>query len=361
MKVVAVSDVTLGYGTPQLPLLTRSLVEHYRGEGEIVEPAQPESPPRHELFPGIRIRRIGLSTHPHSERGRQEYIRRATGLVDGLDPDVLVIACTYSLPVLFRLKRRPKQVIYYATESISFYGPFDEDMNRLTDGLVDLVIFPEENRAAIAVRQFGFESAKKVVMYNVTRPLSPTPPLPRSQRNGRLVYAGTLHLEQTLARYFLYKKMLRVPVDLFGQLKMSLAEREQFLIGLTGAARYRGYVTARELDEVRRAYMYSIVMWNPLNENQLYAAPNKMFESIADGVPPICAPHPQCKLILNRYRCGILMPDWSFEGFYSGIQQAKRMLSNGGWEEMAGNCARATSEELNWEQQFSKVRKHLLG
>jgi hypothetical protein len=359
MKVVAVSDVTVGYGTPQLPLLTRSLAEHYRGSAQIVEPAQPEAPPRHELFPGIRVHRIGLSTHPHSELGRQEYVWRATGLVDDLDPDVLVICCTYSLPVLFRIKRRPNRVIYHATESIGFYGRFDCEMNRRIDGLVDLVIFPEENRGAIAVKQFGFHAPKKVIAYNVTRPLSAAPPLLRGQRNGRLLYAGTLDLERTLARYFLYEKMLRVPVDLFGPLTMNPAERKQFLGGLTGAGRYRGYVPAQELDELRRSYMYSIVMWNPSNENQLYAAPNKMFESIADGVPPICAPHPQCKLLVNRYGCGVLMPDWSFDGFYSGIQQAKRMLRNGGWDEMTANCTRAAREELNWERQFNKIRVHL--
>jgi len=30
-----------------------------------------------------------------------------------------------------------------------------------------------------------------------------------------------------------------------------------------------------------KAYCYSIVAWNPDNENQLYAAPNKFFEPIA--------------------------------------------------------------------------------
>jgi hypothetical protein len=34
-----------------------------------------------------------------------------------------------------------------------------------------------------------------------------------------------------------------------------------------------------------KAYCYSIVAWNPDNENQLYAAPNKFFEPIADGIP----------------------------------------------------------------------------
>ena len=34
-----------------------------------------------------------------------------------------------------------------------------------------------------------------------------------------------------------------------------------------------------------KAYCYSIVAWNPDNENQLYAAPNKFFEPIADSIP----------------------------------------------------------------------------
>ena len=67
--------------------------------------------------------------------------------MEQLQPDILVVFCTYAIPVLFKLKIRPRFVIYYAVELTSSYGRIDIDMGRNLDGLVDLVIYPEENRA----------------------------------------------------------------------------------------------------------------------------------------------------------------------------------------------------------------------
>jgi glycosyltransferase involved in cell wall biosynthesis len=120
-----------------------------------------------------------------------------------------------------------------------------------------------------------------------------------------------------------------------------------------------GVVASSELARLRKAYCYSIVAWNPDNENQLYAAPNKFFESIADGIPPIAAPHPQCKLILDRYRCGILMGDWSFDSFTRAIRKAMDMLGTLDWEDMVSNCGRAVAAELTWDAQFDRLKQYL--
>ena len=151
MKIAVVSDVTIGYGSPQVPLLAGSLREHYGAASsvDIIEPAQPELAPRHGQFPAFTIHRVATADHPHSPVGRTEYVWRAAKLVNRLKPDVLVISCTYCLPVLFRLNRRPRKVIYYSIESIPFYGEFDVEMNRKVAPLLDVVIFPEENRAVL--------------------------------------------------------------------------------------------------------------------------------------------------------------------------------------------------------------------
>jgi glycosyltransferase involved in cell wall biosynthesis len=347
MLVAAVSDVSIGYGTPQLPLLTRSIMDHYSAPGAIVEPAQPECPPRHHLFPGIDVRRVNTMVHPHSEQGRQEYIWRASEVLDSLKPDTLIICCTYALPVLFRMRHRPRQVIYYSVELIPFYGPFDEEMNRMLEGRVDMVIFPEENRAVNEVRRYGFHGIRKVIVYNTSkRRAEIADPLPASARNHRILYSGALDPEATFARYYLSEK-ITTGIDLFGNLKMNEADRRSYMQILTGNVRYRGFISADELARVRPTY------------NQLFAAPNKFFDAIGDGVPPICAPHPQCKLLIERYDCGILLEDWSFEGFVDTLQRAAALAGSPEWERLAANCRRATECELNWDTQFEKVRKFL--
>lgn len=359
MKIAAVSDVTLGYGTPQLPLLASSLERHYEGEVHVVEPVQPEAPPRHDLYPSFRITGVATGEHPHSLIGRTEYIWRAAKEINRIAPDVLVICCTYSLPVLFKLKKRPRKVIYYSVESIPAYGRFDVELNRRAAPLLDLILFPEENRAAFEIERCGFPKVPKTVLFNVSNRVRDTPvPLDRLMRNGRILYSGTISRAQTFANYYLSEKLYKVPIDMFGPVKRQKKESD-FVEGLGGDVRYGGFLTSAELAERRPRYSYSIVAWNPDTENQHYAAPNKFFESIAAGVPPIAAPHPQCKLILDRYECGILLADWSFDAFVSGLRRAMDLYPTAAWQKMVANCSRAVERELNWDAQFNKVLPYL--
>jgi glycosyltransferase involved in cell wall biosynthesis len=361
MRILAVSDVTMGYGTPQLPLLTSSLAEHYRGEGWILEPVQPDLSPRHGLFPHLRMESCPSTFHPHTQQGRQEYLWRASQRVNELKPDVLVICCTFCLPVAFRLNYRPRKVVYYSVESIPFYGAFDEEMNRHTGPLVDIVIFPEENRALNEINRYGFREAVKLVLYNATNRRDWPAPLPADERNGRILYAGTISPSQTYAGYYVNREMANLPVDLYGPLKfLAESDREAFLRDLQPGMRYRGYVDARELSAIRRLYITSLVMWNPSNENQYYAAPNKFFDSIADGVPPVAAPHPQCKLLIERYQCGLLTADWELESVQAALRRIVELYKRRAeWERMVENCRRAVCQELNWDTQFAKVIPHL--
>jgi glycosyltransferase involved in cell wall biosynthesis len=357
-RIVAVSDVTVGYGSPQLPLLVESLARRYGAPATIIEPAQPELPPMHASFPDLAIRRIVTAEHPHSTLGRMEYVWRAARLVNELGPEIFVICCTYCLPVAYRLKQRPKKVIYYSIESIPFYGDFDIEMNRRAAPLLDVVIFPEENRAVLEIGRCGFPGVAKTVLYNVSGTgLQPVHNMPR---NGRILYSGTISRTQTFADYYLSDKARSLPVDMYGSVRASSqAERDALRDQLTAAGRYRGVLHAAELAETRKLYAYSIVAWNPDNENQLYAAPNKFFEAITDGVPPIAAPHPQCKLLLDRYRCGILMADWSFDAFLKALRKAVDLYGGPEWQEMVANCARAVESELTWDAQFHKLRPYL--
>lgn len=359
MKVVAISDVTLGYGTPQLPLLAESLKEHYTAAACVVEPVQPELAARHDLFPDFEFCSIATGEHPHGIAGRNEYIWRAAKEVNRLQPDVLLICCTYCLPVVFKLKRRPRKVIYYSVESIPAYGEFDIEMNRRAAPLLDAVIFPEENRAAIETERCGFPGVPKLVLFNVSNRRQGAPaPLARAMRNGRVLYAGTISRTQTFAGYYLSANVRSLPIDMFGPIKQSKDEPD-FVESLAGDVRYGGYLPGADLAVLRPRYAYSIVSWNPDVENQLYAAPNKFFESIAAGVPPIAAPHPQCKLILERYNCGILLPDWSLEAFEAGLRQAMELYPTRAWETMVENCRAAVNREVHWEAQFAKVTLYL--
>lgn len=359
MRIACVSDVCLGYGSPQITDLVVGLCEYYGADSLVVEPHRAELPPRHNALPRLRIRRTKNVFSPYSDPGRVEYVLEAASIIREYQPDLLVVACTFCLPVLFKLRKRPRFVIYYSYESIPFYGPFDVEMNRHLEGMVDLVIFSEENRAVREVGRFGFKGAAKAILYNCPNvdDLHPTPP---GSRNGRIIYFGTIDPVMTLADYYTEPGVQKFPIDLYGPIRAgSDWDRQRFLDKLGGQIRYCGQLDRRELESVRKQYAYSLVIWNPSVENQLYAAPNKFFESIADGIPPIAAPHPQCKMVIERYGCGLLISDWSLTEFCRALERALRMYGGTKWREMVGNCERAARRELNWRHQFEKLKPHL--
>ncbi len=357
--VVAVSDVSVGYGSPQIPMLVRDIARHYGGSAVIVEPDQSGMTPL-ETIEGCRVERIHTAYNPHSTPGRLDYVVEAAKRVNELRPDVLVIVCTFCLPVLLKLRRRPPVVVYASIESVSAYSPFDYDLNRSIADWIDVVIYPEKNRAQLDMPRCGFQGKPVAIMLNATN--SPdVSPTAASKRNGAILYAGTLDPARTNTNYFFDKPVDTLPIDVYGALRAGSDAyfKRKLVDAAARGVRYQGLVPAAELAKKRASYAYSIVMWAPTNENQRFAAPNKFFEAIGDGVPPIVTPHPQCEELITRYECGLLIDDWSPVAFNAALQRATALYRTAAYERMVDNCARAASRDLNWETQVDKLRRLL--
>lgn len=361
IKIVGVSDVSVGYGSPQIPRLIGSLAEHYDSTALILEPDQSDKQPLKTPPHRCHLERVRTAAHPHTELGRRQFVAATTRRLNALRPDVLVLFCTYTLPVLAGLRRKPRFTIYHSLESILSYGPLDVRLNGHLANQIDLVIFPEENRARLDGQRCGLLHRPMLVMYNV-RNERRFEPSPVAGRTDKLLYSGTLDRDQTLAEYFLRPELAGVPMDIYGQ--TTGRDRDGLKAALraaSGAVRYHGYVPAATLDGVRGQYGYSIVLWAPNNENQYYAAPNKFFDAIADGIPPIVAPHPQCKLFIDRYGCGILMDDWGFPAFLKAVKRARSLFGTSEYDRMVAGCGRAVEREVNWPAQFEKLTPRLPG
>src|SRR5438093_8204074 len=274
----------MGFGSPQIPALVRSMRERYRIDDiVIIEPDEPDRKAAAAQFADLRLMRIHSAAHPHSPIGRVEYVTQASHVIDELRPDILIVATTFALPVLFRLRRRPSFVLYYQLEPVEPYGRMDMRMNRGIAGMVDLVIYPEENRAARDIQLFGDREKPFAVMYNCA-PYEGPPPIAPGKRESRLVYYGTVEEGRTFAEYFLDERMRDIPLDIFGRVTGPNARATRDALStLAGHVRYLGNLDARTLAERRIAYAYSIVAWNPIDPAHWAAAPNKFFESIAAG------------------------------------------------------------------------------
>ncbi|MBV9122947.1 MAG: hypothetical protein JO112_06305, partial [Planctomycetes bacterium] len=174
-RLVGISDVSLGYGSPQLPALMGSLLNHYApAQAWILEPDQSERPARHDLFPEIHFRRLNTRFSPFTMGGMIEYNLRAVRLLEELAPDLVVVTSSATLPALLLLKNKPRVVIYYMLESLAYYaknaspiGRLMMTLNRQAGPLLDLIIVPEENRAVLDVPRARFHGVPLVVAYNV--------------------------------------------------------------------------------------------------------------------------------------------------------------------------------------------------
>lgn len=358
--IVQVSDISVGSGNFDSLSLLRSLVEMYGLPATILEPDQADkaiSP----LEAGVRAVRVPTSTFFRSTTGRIEFTANVAARINELKPRILIIRCSWNIPVLYRLKKKPPLVIYHATESTTYYGNFDPEFNRHARQWIDVVVFPEENRAAIDIRRCGFERIPVALAYNSpTRLADLEDPIPAAERNGRIYYSGALDVNATYTDYYADPRMEAFPVDIYGYIGGSDPERtRRVLTGIGGELRYKGFVDTKHLEEVRPNYAFSLTIWKGSNENQKYACPCKFFESIAAGVPPITAPHPQPKQIVERYGCGLVMKGWELEDMVEAFTRAMQMYGTAAYDRMVENCKIAMREELNWDRQFARVRRLL--
>src|SRR5439155_18299832 len=108
------------------------------------------------------------------------------------------------------------------------------------------------------------------------------------------LHAGTLG-PQTYCTELLDEELRELRIDFAGpadddETRALVARIAEF----RGSKRYLGLLPTSHLHEIMPQYAYRLVLWRPDDYQTLYASPNKMFESIAAGIPPICTPHPQC-------------------------------------------------------------------
>jgi len=355
--IVQISDISVGYGNYDSLAMVRSVRDLYGLRALILEPDQMDKPLCPEVD-GIRVQRLSTSTPFRSLTGRIEFIAKAAEAINRIRPRVLIVRCSWNVPVLLKLRSRPQLTIYHSTESTLYYGEADPAINAAIAPLIDVVVFPEENRAARDIQRCGFHRVPTAIAYNAATPLAEAVAVDGVRpRNGRILYSGALDRNATYIDYYARPEMREIPVDLFGYVGGSdSAGTTSVLRSLDGRLCYKGYVDTAVLTAVRPQYAFSITMWNPSNENQHFACPCKFFESIASLVPAIVAPHPQCKMLVERYGCGIVMDNWEYPAFLRAVSAAMRVYGTAEYEEMVEACRTALLEELNWDCQFAKVR-----
>jgi len=324
-EIAIVSEVSVGYGTPQVIRLADTLASAFNADVIIYEPDQPERPAvdiaRHTLSGCVRVQRIVTSSHPYSSAGRIEFCLAVGKQLNEHRPRVIVVCASYGLPIFYGLDPSRSFNVFYCLEHIP-ENP--ESSLSMVGKSCHLVLFPERNRARIYAPRLGIVGNRQeiIIVMNGNYPRDGLSE--KRQRIPRMFYGGTFHREMTCADMLLEPDIAKYPIDVYGIIDgfPDRAAVARQMHGNDGGIRYCGYLEADETYfETLARYQYSLVIWNPSNDAQLYAAPNKMFDAIACGVPPLCAPHPQCDEIIRRWQCGVLCDSWSSAAVRSRLEQ----------------------------------------
>lgn len=360
-RILVLSDVTLGFSVPQIHLLARSLAEFLEAETLIVEP---DMKARRDLseIEGVRIVRISTRMPPHDPVFVVEYARAARQVYREFAPDILVVLNAGLLPPLLLEAHRPALVVYYMLESLDHQmahgGTLFFDLNRMSANLIDLVLVPEIRRFQSDRVRLQWPEIPIVEVLNV----SPDPGDVDVERSGcRFLYAGTLSREGGMD-YLLDDRLRHLDIDVVGPIDS--AEARDFVARFTapaegGIRRYLGLVPHSQVLEMLPSYSYRIVVWKAESLNSYFASPNKFFESIACGVPPVSTPNPQVVDIARKYHCALVSDDWGIDSFCHTMADASLLAGTATYDRLVANCAAARRAEINWDFQFAKVRAAL--
>ena len=363
-RIVGISDVSIGYGSPEVPALMDSICRTFGTSGLLIEPDEISRPPvKWTWDPAFKLERIASIFPDHTPAWHRHFQSNALRKMEAVDPDILVIFGSSVFTSLMGLRKRPKCIIYHAYEFISSLGEHDKLAHEVMIEDVDLVITPEIERLIIDVEGFKRYPEKVAAIYNVADISYPDPVIskPADQRNGRILWFGTLHRTQAYADHFLSPSVADIGFDLFGRITDPDPESLARKIEAAQNLRYFGVAPAEELNARRAEAAFSLVWWNPeMNAGAYYLASNRFFCAVQAAVPPICGPHPQCVDLIHRYGCGLIMPDWSLPSFEATVRDALALYKTPAYAEMVENCAEATRREFNWGAQYDRIKHQLV-
>lgn len=371
MRIITISDVVAGYGSPQIVDFTHSLCEALGMQGLLCQPLVPER----EVLPidshWLQLETIHTVEHPISSPGRMEYLTKCARIVNRFQPQVLIITNYSLLGIIKELRYRPKKIIHLVLEDVEPLRAGRAGVAHMAlinhvvrSELIDLWVFPEAKRAEGDASLFGIEWKKISIFYNVST--QHVIEDKERRRLSRIIYAGTLDANVSIGKYIFDEEIAEYPIDIYGDLQGAGLSKQEMRRKIENLKTLRpqqckqkwfGQVPAKTLARVIRAYDFSIVYWLPIRKGLLNAAPNKFFQALSAGVPVISAPHPQVKKLIDRYGCGILLEGWEKDHIVSSLRRAQELIETTAHREMCDNCHLAVEAELSWERQMGKWLK----
>lgn len=344
MKAMIVSNTPWGYGSPQVGYLRDSFQSTLGISTTIYAPVYSHR----EIVVDSNVVNIVTEHSIWSPQGLVERLSHHLRNIHLLKPEILVLVNPENLILLKKLKYRPKLIVYYALEEMGTTLISKSILFSRKSSLIDLMISPEVNRAKNDSERLKLKMEKTFIVMNCP-PISEINTLSSSTKKfSDFLYTGTLN-ETSVDLDTLDEVSSIGSTEIYGS--------EQELRGRQLKGTFMGLRLPAELVEAHHHSNFSLTLWKNIGFNNLYAAPNKIFQSISWATPFVTYPYPQASSIVHKYGCGILAADFTPQSFLDACKKALEIANTEQMSRMRSSCEQAARDQLNWEMQILPVLK----
>jgi len=228
----------------------------------------------------------------------------------------------------------------------------------------NLIICANTERAEIMKRHYDLKSMP-VVVSNIPRTpktvftfaglVKQYPQLLRRRENiTRIVYQGDINLERGLGPFITAMTRLSDQFELLfvggGRHEHEL-RRKALALGLEDRVSYLGRVPCEHLHDILRMCDIGIISYASRGMNNLYCAPNKLYEYLQAGLTIVSTCQPTLRSFIDHYQIGIVVgcDTASEEGLAAEIAHAVEHLTDS--SEAYRNNIPTFMHEHNWESE----------
>lgn len=358
-RIAVISDSALGFGSPDIIGLADGLCAHFGAKGILVQPDDLNRPLVDIQFTAdVRSIRLFSDLPTYTRSWRWNFFRLAARAVDDFKPDLVVVVGPNGYGASRALRFRPKLLVYYMLEMATTEPLYADLHKHYGNGDVDAYIIPDIERHNI---DFGNLNWRKDIDFEgiyLTAPINypvPIKPRPADDRNGKMIYFGHIHPEETLLDNMLTPQLNDCEIEFFGRIgdadRGVIANR----IASTPGKAYRGLQTPEDLADTLPQFNFSLVTWKPEGNIARFHLPaTKLYHSVLAGVPIIAVPNPLNAYFIQKLGIGLLMDGWSRRSFIDTLQQARAMIGTDAYRAMVDRCRVAAEKEFSWQRQVDR-------
>ncbi|MHB9040669.1 MAG: glycosyltransferase [Melioribacteraceae bacterium] len=305
------------------------------------------------------------------------YLRFALILIRELfktNADLYFAEDLYTLPFVTAIAKLKRAKVYYnSRELYAFLGglrnrPFLQSIVTRVEKFfitkVDLVLTTGEMDSEFIEKFYGIKNT--LVIRNI--PLLQTPTAKIDFRKLYnipddkliLLYQGVLLEGRGV------QMIMRTMVKLTNTVLVILGDGEQKnnfqklaqQLNISERVFYAGTIGQRELINYTAGGDVGLSLIENISVSYYHALPNKLFEYIMAGLPVLCSNLPQMKKIVEEYQVGESISVENENNIYFTLKrwsESPELLKS-----YRNNCLLA-AQKLNWQEEYKKSRKRLLG